>query len=118
MQSGSPTSNIADPWELQLEQFHALQRCCPDLLVLDCRTRGEYEAGHLDGATCFPLQEASVRIGELDARRASPVVVYCQSGRRSGVLVRYLGTRGFSNARSLAGGLEACDGDGRRSRPC
>lgn len=45
------------------------------------RTRGEWEAGHLDGAMLIPVQELAGRLAEVP--RGRPVIVYCASGRRS-----------------------------------
>lgn len=49
--------------------------------LLDVRSPGEWEAGHLEGATLIPVQELSGRLSEVPRDR--PVVVYCASGRRS-----------------------------------
>jgi phage shock protein E len=68
-------------------------------LVVDVRTPAEYAAGHLDRAILIPHDELDARLGELDAAlggdRTKKVVVYCASGRRSGIAKDLLEKRGF-----------------------
>jgi len=49
--------------------------------VLDVRTPAEYAAGHVEAARNIPVDELPARLSEVP--RGAPVVVYCQSGRRS-----------------------------------
>lgn len=62
-------------------------------LVLDVRSADEYAAGHVPGAVLIPHDQVAARIGELD--RSRPVVVYCRSGRRSGIAEGILQQAGF-----------------------
>ena len=101
----SPESNACDEWEVQPADLPALRAQFADLLLMDCRTRVEFEEDRLDGCELVPMQEVSVRLGELDHWRERVVVVYCRSGRRSGIVARYLSQRGFACVRSLAGGI-------------
>jgi phage shock protein E len=61
-------------------------------LLLDVRTQEEFAAGHLEGAINIPVQELEERIDELPEGR--PLVVYCQSGRRSAKAVELLRAEG------------------------
>jgi len=47
-----------------------------DVVVLDVRPRGEFEAGHIRGALSLPVQELRRRISELDPR--SEIIAYCR----------------------------------------
>ena len=118
MSRGHSTSSASDPWDLQPADLDQLRRQQTELLLIDCRTRVEFEHGHLQGAQCFPLQETSIRISELDLKKDQRIVVYCNSGRRSLIFVKYLSMRGFSDARSLAGGLEAYATECPDDAPC
>jgi len=62
-------------------------------LVLDVRTADEYAAGHVPGAVLIPHDELAARIGELGAPRE--VIVYCRTGRRSGLVEPVLEAHGF-----------------------
>jgi rhodanese-related sulfurtransferase/DNA-binding transcriptional ArsR family regulator len=58
---------------------HELQRrigAGEDIVVIDVRPRGEYEAGHIAGAVSIPLDELAQRLAELPADAA--VVAYCR----------------------------------------
>lgn len=63
--------------------------------LVDVRTREEFAAGHLDGATNIPVQELEQRLGELGPKDA-PVVIYCRSGRRSASAKRLLEAAGWT----------------------
>lgn len=71
--------------------------------LLDVRTAGEYQQGHLPGARLIPLNELQGRLGQLDKDR--PVVVYCARGHRSRTAASLLGDRGYA-AHNLSGGIQ------------
>lgn len=73
--------------------------------VLDVRTSAEFDAelGHLEGAQLIPLDELRARVGEVDAAR--PVVVVCQTGRRSALGTQILAKAGVERVANLAGGM-------------
>lgn len=69
-------------------------------MVLDVRTPGEFERGHLPGAVNIPLDELRERIGELPEK---PIVAYCQVGLRGYLATRILLQAGRDVA-NLSGG--------------
>ena len=88
-----------------VEQYHwdeadgLLER--KDALLLDVRTEGEYQNGHIPGTVNIPLDELRERLSELD--RGKKLYVNCQSGLRSYLACRILSQNGFS-CKNLAGG--------------
>jgi len=76
----------------------------PPFLV-DVREPGEWAIAHLPGAHLIPKGELPDRVDELT--RASKLVVYCRSGVRSAEATKFLLDLGFSNVRTLHGGLNA-----------
>ena len=50
-------------------------------VVIDVRSRGEYEAGHIPGAVHIPFDEVAARISEVDTTRG--VALYCMVGPRA-----------------------------------
>jgi len=78
-----------------------------DVRVLDVRSAAELsgELGHLMGAQHIPLEELRARAGEVRSDR--PVVVVCQTGRRSGMATQILAQAGIANVANLAGGMIA-----------
>lgn len=61
--------------------------------LLDVRTVGEYERGHIEGFTNIPVDSLRDNLGEVDPSK--PVYVICQSGVRSYIASRILTQRGF-----------------------
>jgi NADPH-dependent 2,4-dienoyl-CoA reductase/sulfur reductase-like enzyme/rhodanese-related sulfurtransferase len=85
-------------------QAQDLDKALTTTLVLDVRSRPEYEQGHIDGALNIPHLELRQRLGEVTALAAKgKVSVYCASGVRSYLATRVLLSAGFQ-ARNLSGG--------------
>lgn len=77
-----------------------------DLLLIDCRREDEWEITRIEGATLIPLQELPELFDDhLAGHEDDEVVVYCRSGRRSLDFVASLRRSGFTNAKSMAGGV-------------
>jgi sulfur dioxygenase len=73
--------------------------------VLDVRTRPEFDAelGHLAGAQLIPLDELRAQTAEVKADK--PIVIVCQTGRRSALATAILTKAGITRVASLAGGM-------------
>ncbi len=74
--------------------------------LLDTRTAGEYNRGHIEGFKNIPVDELRERIGEVE--QGKPVYVICQSGLRSYIATRILEGHGFE-AYNFAGGFRFFD---------
>jgi len=73
-------------------------------LILDVRSRSEYDEGHLEDALNIPHLELRQRLEEVTSAAAGrPVSVHCASGVRSYLATRVLLGEGF-DARNLSGG--------------
>jgi len=73
-------------------------------LVIDVRSLREFEALALEDALHLPLSDLERGIGAVAPDRATPLVLYCASGGRSGMgcmLLRQLGYTQVSNAGGL-----------------
>lgn len=75
-----------------------------DAIVIDVREPAEFAGGHVLGAKNIPLSQLPSRIGELEKHKAKPIIVTCESGRRSGDAISALKAKGFDRAFNLAGG--------------
>jgi rhodanese-related sulfurtransferase len=73
--------------------------------VIDVRSRSEFdgELGHLPGAKLLPLDELRTRMDEISACR--PVVLICQTGKRSAMAATILRKAGLERVANLAGGM-------------
>jgi phage shock protein E len=70
-------------------------------LLLDVRTPGEFGAGHLEGAVNVPVGAIDATGSNVPAKNDQPIVVYCQSGRRSAAARRTLEAAGFTRVVDL-----------------
>ncbi|QEC67189.1 DUF953 domain-containing protein [Panacibacter ginsenosidivorans] len=74
--------------------------------VLDVRTAGEYQGGHIKNAMLADWmnpEQFKDRVQYLD--KSKPVLVYCASGGRSGKAAQWLAQNGFTTVENLKGGF-------------
>ena len=82
------------------------QRISADhMQVLDVRRQPEWDAGHLEAAIWWPLDNFKVSPPELDRDRA--IAVHCKSGYRSMIASSLLQRAGFKNVINVTGGFDA-----------
>lgn len=74
-------------------------------VVIDVRTREEWDTGHLSQAVHIPHTEIGDRIGEVTNDKGAKIVLYCRSGGRAGRAKTVLEEMGFTNVEN-AGGYE------------
>ncbi|NND63519.1 MAG: rhodanese-like domain-containing protein [Flavobacteriaceae bacterium] len=75
-----------------------------DAVILDVRTKSEYDSGAIPGSKHIPLQQISVKISEIK-KWDRPVITCCASGMRSGSAAGIL----------RKNGIEAVNGGGWQS---
>ena len=100
-------------WGPVLESYAGVPEIAPEWLaghlgeveVVDVRSRSEFEGelGHVKGSMLVPLDELRSRVDEISSRR--PVVLVCQTGKRSAMGATILRKAGLSRVANLAGGL-------------
>jgi hydroxyacylglutathione hydrolase len=73
--------------------------------VLDVRREPEWQAGHIEEAAWWPLDNFKVAAPEID--RNAPVAVHCKSGYRSMIACSLLQRAGFRNVTNVVGGFDA-----------
>jgi rhodanese-related sulfurtransferase len=71
-------------------------------LVLDVRSAGEFESGHVPGARHVPYDQVETRLAELGPPRE--VVVYCERGPRAAKAAAVLTAAAFT-VRHLTGDM-------------
>jgi rhodanese-related sulfurtransferase len=94
--------------EVGVEELHA--DTDPDKVVLDVREPAETAQGTVAGARCVPLGRLATVLDELDDD--ANVYVVCRSGSRSAFAAEALTAAGKSDAKNVAGGLNAWVGAG------
>ncbi|HUE37962.1 MAG TPA: rhodanese-like domain-containing protein [Candidatus Binatia bacterium] len=86
----------------------------PKTLILDVREPAEWSEGHIPGALHVPrgMLEAKADLEYANrepalADRSVPIIVHCASGARSAMAADVLQLMGFSDVKSMAGGIVA-----------
>ena len=92
-----PATNIKiEPSQIQalieVSEYKSLQ----EPVIIDVRTAEEYAAGHFPGAINLNYETIGESIASLSLAKDSEIIVYCRSGRRSGVAKDTLESLGFS----------------------
>jgi hydroxyacylglutathione hydrolase len=86
-----------------------------DVAVLDVRGASEWQAAHLPDVPNISLGHLRERLAEVPVDR--PVVLYCQTGNRSGIAASLLAAHGITNVLNLQGGISAWTAAGNPVEP-
>ena len=100
-QAGLPVATISQMTAGELDtrlKSHAVQ-------VLDVRREPEWDAGHIESATWWPLDNFRVSPPEIDQN--APLAVHCKGGYRSMIASSLLQRAGFKQVINVIGGLDA-----------
>jgi len=76
-------------------------------LVIDVRTKAEFDGGHIIDAKHVPQDEIAQSAETLKRFREKVVIACCESGMRSGAAARVLRAQGFTKVVNLRGGLQS-----------
>ena len=116
-----PYSSVKDPVNMAgfmidniakgtLKQWHLedMDKISRDksVVLLDVRTVGEFNRGHMDGFKNIPVDELRERISEIE--KGKPVYLICQSGLRSYIASRILEGNGYETY-NFSGGFRFYD---------
>ncbi len=116
MRAGQPEDGATPPvpdWGPVVTTYAGLREISPEWValhrqqvqVLDVRNPTEFdgELGQLKGAQCIPLDQLRAQVADVKADK--PVIVVCQTGKRSGLGAAILAKGGVARVASLAGGM-------------
>lgn len=84
----------------------------PDIYLLDVRSPDEWDTGYIAGAEFIWVDEFMSNRDPLPADLDTPIVVYCGSSYRAGIVTVWLRLLGYSNVRNLVGGINAWNAAG------
>ncbi len=102
--------------EVQPEELRELLEARNDVLLIDVRQAQELaDAGLIEGSLHIPSQDLPHRLEDLDKEKVT--VVYCRLGGRSMDAAMFMREKGFTDVRSLGGGLVGWQSDGGAVRP-
>ncbi|MEO2050941.1 MAG: rhodanese-like domain-containing protein [Allomuricauda sp.] len=76
-----------------------------DVQLVDVRTPGEYNAGHIDDAVNFDLSDSTTFMKQIETLdKDQPVYLYCLVGSRSAYAAKILRSKGFTQIFDFSGG--------------
>jgi len=88
-----------------------------ELLILDVRTKMEYDKVHIKGCVLIPRGFLEFKIKKNDMfpdinkrkipSKDQPVLTYCKSGGRGLLAAKLLKEMGYTNMRNIKGGIQA-----------
>src|SRR5215203_6302820 len=96
------------------EEICAVLKANPGHLLLDVRSKGEYDdtssarslnLGHFAAAQNLDIRELPARWRELQAYKDKPVFIYCSHSQRSRRAAKMLVDSGFTKVYNINGGL-------------
>ncbi|KAF2956924.1 rhodanese-like domain-containing protein [Marinitoga sp. 38H-ov] len=76
-----------------------------DVIILDVRTPGEFNSGHIVNAINIDYYNSSFKseLSKLDKNKT--YIIYCRSGNRSGKTLDIMKELGFKNVYNISGGI-------------
>ncbi|MDP4240298.1 MAG: FAD-dependent oxidoreductase, partial [Bacteroidota bacterium] len=87
--------------------WNETDKITPDDVLIDVRTKKEYEAGKITNAINIPVDE--LRSGLPDIPKDKNIYLYCQLGMRGYLAQRILMQQGYKNTFNLSGGYQLWD---------
>jgi rhodanese-related sulfurtransferase len=81
-----------------------------DAVVLDVRSDGEFNQGHIVNAVNIPQKSLDEQLSKLEKYRDRPIITTCRNGQTAVGVGNRLRKNGFEQVYNLAGGLLAWEG--------
>jgi len=100
-----PGYNFKADWEITPRQVKQMLDSKERLLLIDCRLPSEHAATSIPGARLMPLQQIDQHLSQLLQHKNDKIVVHCKAGSRSLQFAQALRQAGFTDVRSMAGGI-------------
>lgn len=70
-------------------------------ILLDIRTKEEYEERHIEGCIFIPLATLAFKAEEYIEEYDTPIILYCKSGRRTKIAAGILSELGYNKIYDL-----------------
>ena len=86
--------------------------CCtdnylPNGIIIDVRSKNEYESGHVKDCINIPHYEIGEKINEYVKDKNAPINLYCAAGSRASAAKSTLVSMGYTNVANLGGYSDA-----------
>jgi rhodanese-related sulfurtransferase len=93
--------------EVSAEQVKADLDAGKKFILLDVRSKEEFEAGHLPYAKNVSRGLLEFMIGKAIPDRNAEIILYCRTGARSALATLVLNEMGYVNAKNMTGAFKA-----------
>ena len=100
--------DILDPQEgkeIKATEVAEMLKSKEKFMLLDCRDHYERERADIQGSIHLTQEAAEKLLKETDS--LTPIVIFCHHGQRSSQAVDYFQQHGFTNVKSMRGGIQA-----------
>lgn len=74
-----------------------------EVLIIDVRSPEEYKAGHIENAININIEGFEDNLGIIEDKKDFPIIVYCNSGKKSGQAAETLVNNGFKDVTNADG---------------
>ncbi len=103
--------NPFDAPEISVQDVERRRRAGEEFVLVDVREQEELDVARLDGVLHLPLSELRIQqeagIPAALQERDVDCVLFCHKGVRSARVTAWLMERGWTNVRSMEGGIDA-----------
>jgi phage shock protein E len=89
--------------ESDLDCAAALNKVKDGAILVDVRTDEEFNQGHIENALHIPVDQIERRYEEISKDKSKDIVLYCKSGKRSGIAKTALEKLGYVNLYNAGG---------------
>ena len=86
-----------------MDEAKALMEESEGYILLDVRTKEEYESGYIPGAINIPLSDINENVVSSLPDKSRMILVYCRSGNRSRQASDKLSRLGYTNIIEIGG---------------
>lgn len=93
-----------------MDEAKALMEESEGYILLDVRTKEEYESGYIPGAINIPLSDINENVVSSLPDKSQMILVYCRSGNRSRQASDKLSRLGYTNIIEI-GGINSWKGE-------
>jgi rhodanese-related sulfurtransferase len=95
-----------NPLEVTVQEANALLDSPTPPKLIDVREQEEFETCQLNGAVLLPLSSFVQDFPVALPDPAQKILLYCHHGMRSLRAAEYLSQRGYTDVKSIAGGID------------
>jgi phage shock protein E len=90
-------------WNITPEEAKKRLDSEKDIILLDVRTKEEFESGYIPGAVLIPLDRLEEEAASILKDKEATILVYCRSGNRSVTASNILIRQGYTKIYNLGG---------------